>query len=99
MVSVRSTEAGANFAGSRMENAVYKKGDVYQDVSGTPTVDSTPKNYMYAFISNDQLAAGVWSNAFGDTNADGDNDNHRIVKQTTKKTDYSRTALWSARWY
>ncbi|WP_314587816.1 endo-alpha-N-acetylgalactosaminidase family protein [Paenibacillus terrigena] len=98
LVSVRSTEAGATFAGSRMENAVYKKGDVYQDVSGTPTVDSTPKNYMYAFINNDQLAAGVWSNAFGDTNADGDNDNHRIVKQTTKKTDYSRTALWSASW-
>ncbi|KAA1177316.1 endo-alpha-N-acetylgalactosaminidase family protein, partial [Paenibacillus sp. B2(2019)] len=98
LVSVRSTEANAKFAGSRMENAVYKKGDVYQDVSGTPAVDSTPKNYMYAFINNDQLAAGVWSNAYGDTNADGDNDNHRIVKQTTKKTDYSRTALWSASW-
>ncbi|CAH1057408.1 endo-alpha-N-acetylgalactosaminidase family protein [Paenibacillus pseudetheri] len=98
LVSVRSTETGAKFAGSRMENAVYKKGDVYQDVSGTPTVDSSPKNYMYAFINNDQLAAGVWSNAYGDTNADGDNDNHRIVKQTTKKTDYSRTALWSASW-
>ncbi|WP_314587815.1 endo-alpha-N-acetylgalactosaminidase family protein [Paenibacillus terrigena] len=98
LVSVRSTDAGAKFAGSRMENAVYKKGDVYQDVSGTPAVDSTPKNYMYAFINNNALAAGVWSNAYGDTNADGDNDNHRIVKQTTKKTDYSRTALWSASW-
>ena len=98
LASVRSTEAGAEFAGSRMENAVYKKGDVYQDVSGTPTVDSTPKNYMYAFINNDELAAGVWSNAFGDTNKDADNDNHRIVKQTTEKTGYSRTALWSASW-
>ncbi|WP_054027570.1 endo-alpha-N-acetylgalactosaminidase family protein [Bacillus sp. FJAT-28004] len=98
LVSVRSTEAGAKFAGSRMENAVYKKGDVYQDVSSTPMVDSTPKNYMYAFINNDELAAGVWSNAFGDTNKDGDNDNHRIVKQTTEKTGYSRTALWSASW-
>ncbi len=98
LASVRSTEAGAEFAGSRMENAVYKKGDVYQPVSGTPTVDSTPKNYMYAFINNDELAAGVWSNAYGDTNKDGDNDNHRIVKQTTEKTDYSRTALWSASW-
>ncbi|MCJ8010311.1 endo-alpha-N-acetylgalactosaminidase family protein [Paenibacillus sp. KQZ6P-2] len=98
LVSVRSTEAGAKFAGSRMETAVYKKGDVYQDVSGTPAVDTTPRNYMYAFINNDQLAAGVWSNAYGDTGADADNDNHRIVKQTTKKTDYSRTALWSASW-
>ncbi|MFD0619082.1 endo-alpha-N-acetylgalactosaminidase family protein [Paenibacillus sp. GCM10027629] len=98
LVSVRSTEAGAQFAGSRMETAVYKKGDVYQDVSGTPAADTSPRNYMYAFINNDQLAAGVWSNAFGDTKADGDNDNHRIVKQTTKKTDYSRTALWSASW-
>ncbi|MFD0619081.1 endo-alpha-N-acetylgalactosaminidase family protein [Paenibacillus sp. GCM10027629] len=98
LVSVRSTEAGAKFAGSRMETAVYKKGDVYQDVSGTPAVDTTPRNYMYSFINNDQLAAGVWSNAYGDTNADGDNDNHRIVKQTTAKTGYSRTALWSASW-
>ncbi|OAB37012.1 hypothetical protein PMSD_09410 [Paenibacillus macquariensis subsp. defensor] len=98
LVSVKSSEAGAKFAGSRMETAVYKKGDVYQDVSGTPAVDTTPRNYMYAFINNNDLAAGVWSNAYGDTNADGDNDNHRIVKQTTKKTDYSRTALWSASW-
>lgn len=98
LASVRSTEAGAEFAGSRMENAVYKKGDVYQPVSGTPTVDLTPKNYMYAFINNDELAAGVWSNAFGDSNKDADNDNHRIVKQTTEKTGYSRTALWSASW-
>ncbi|WP_152392088.1 endo-alpha-N-acetylgalactosaminidase family protein [Paenibacillus guangzhouensis] len=98
LVSVRSTEGGAKFAGSRMETAVYKKGDVYQDVSGTPAVDSTPKNYMYAFVNNDALAAGVWSNAYGDTNQDADNDNHRIVKQTMKKTDYSRTALWSASW-
>ncbi len=96
LLSVRSTQTGAAFAGSRMYNSKTGSGDTFLDVTGTPALDSSPQNYLYSILNTSQLAGAVWTNAIADYTTDGDND--RLRKQTVNKTDYSRTGVWSAPW-
>jgi endo-alpha-N-acetylgalactosaminidase len=96
LLSVRSTQTGAAFAGSRMYNAVTGSGDTFMNATGTPAVDSSPGNYMYTILNTNQLAGAVWTNAVQDYSSDNDND--RLHKQTVNITDYYRTGVWSAPW-
>jgi endo-alpha-N-acetylgalactosaminidase len=96
LLSVRSTQTGAAFAGSRFHSAVTGSGDTFMNATGTPAVDSSPGNYMYTILNTNQLAGAVWTNAVQDYSKDNDND--RLRKQTVNKTDYYRTGVWSAPW-
>ncbi|CAH1193092.1 hypothetical protein PAECIP111891_00487 [Paenibacillus allorhizoplanae] len=96
LLSVRSTQTGAAFAGTRHHTAVAGTGDTFLNVTGTPAVDSSPGNYMYSILNTNQLAGAVSTNAVQDYTTDNDND--RLRKQTVNKTGYFRTGVWSAPW-
>ncbi|MEC0230758.1 endo-alpha-N-acetylgalactosaminidase family protein [Paenibacillus alba] len=94
LLSVRSTQTGASFAGNKMYTAVSGTGDTIKSVAGSPTADAAPVDYMYAFVNTNQLAGGLWTNSVYE-NSDN---NGRVKEQTTAKTGYSRTGLWSGAW-
>lgn len=96
LLSVRSTQSGAKFAGSRMNNKVHDTGDVFEDVTETSAVADKSTNYLYAILSTDELSGSIWTNAYSDYSKDNDND--RIRKQTTNTGDYIQTSIWSASW-
>lgn len=96
LLSVRSTESGAAFAGSRMYTAVSGSGDTFKSVTGAPSTDSSPVNYLYGIVNTSQLAGSLWTNAVADYSTD--NNNERILKQTVNKGSYYRTGLWSYPW-
>ncbi|WP_236284300.1 endo-alpha-N-acetylgalactosaminidase family protein [Paenibacillus allorhizoplanae] len=96
LLSVRSTQSGAKFAGSRMYTAVAGTGDTISDVTGTPQTDAAPKNYLYTFLNTSELAGGIWTNAISDYTTDTDNE--RLHKQTVNKVGYARTGIWSGSW-
>ncbi|MFD0693001.1 endo-alpha-N-acetylgalactosaminidase family protein [Paenibacillus sp. GCM10027628] len=94
LLSVRSSQTGATFAGNKMYTAVTGTGDTIKSVSGSPAADASPVDYMYAFVNTNQLAGGLWSNSVYE-NSDN---NGRVREQTVAKTGYSRTGLWSGAW-
>ncbi|MGX7363431.1 endo-alpha-N-acetylgalactosaminidase family protein [Aerococcus suis] len=88
LVAVSSDDEDAAFDGARMSTNTHQSGDVHIDVTN-PMLNNFPEGYMYGFVSNDKLAAGVWSNSqynFGG----GANDYTRlqIDKQTVGHTNY-----------
>ena len=96
LLSVRSTQEGAAFAGSRMNNKVNEKGDIYEDVTENSPVAKNPTNYLYAILNTDELSGSIWTNSYSDYSSDNDND--RIRKQTINTGDYVQTSLWSSSW-
>lgn len=69
LVSVSSKDKDAKFAASYMSTNTQRKGDVYLDVKNNMKELPT-KGYMYGFVSNEKLAAGIWSNSqysYGDS--------------------------------
>ncbi|MDZ5016608.1 hypothetical protein GNF72_15495, partial [Clostridium perfringens] len=96
LLSVRSTQPGAKFAGSRMNNKVNGTGDVFETVTDKSAVSKTPTNYLYGMLNTDELSGAIWTNAYSDYSSDNDND--RIRKQTTNTGDYTQTSLWSSSW-
>ncbi|WP_240160038.1 endo-alpha-N-acetylgalactosaminidase family protein, partial [Paenibacillus aceris] len=96
LLSIRSTQTGAAFSGTRMHTNISGSGDTFMNVTGTPAVDSSPNNYLYSILNTNQLAGALWTNAISDYSSDKDNE--RLRKQTVDKTGYYRTGVWSAPW-
>ncbi|MEH7336103.1 endo-alpha-N-acetylgalactosaminidase family protein [Neobacillus drentensis] len=96
LLSVRSTQNGAAFAGSRMYNAVSGSGDVFLPVTGTPATDAAAINYIYGILNTSELSGAIWTNSLPDYSSD--NDNERIRKQTVKQQGYYQTGIWSSSW-
>lgn len=94
LLSVRSTQTGAAFAGNKMYTAVTGTGDTMKSVTGTPAADAASVDYMYGFVNTSQLAGGIWTNSVYESS---DNDG-RVKEQTVAKTGYSRTGLRSGAW-
>ena len=101
LVSVRSSQEGANFKGAAMSSNTRISGDTYTDV----TMDTSMNNdYMYGFVSNNELSAGLWSNSEHDgssvaTSVTGGSKNTRVQAVTQKKQDYVSLGLGSCAWY
>ena len=93
ILSVRSTQKGASFSGAKMFTAINGTGDVHVPLTATVAKDSIAIGYLYGIVNNDQLAASLWSNSTGEKS-----DEDRVLKQTIKKEDYSRTGIWSGSW-
>jgi len=93
LLSVRSSQAGATFAGSKMFTAVKGNGDVFIPLTGDIATDSIPKDFLYGIINTSQLAASLWTNSVTEKS-----DNSRIQKQTIKKDGYYRAGIWSGSW-
>lgn len=88
LVAVSSDDEEAEFDGVRMSTNTHHSGDVHIDVTN-PMTNRFDENYMYGFVSNDKLAAGVWSNSQYNAGG-GANDYTRlqIGKQTVGETNY-----------
>jgi endo-alpha-N-acetylgalactosaminidase len=93
LLSVRSNQKGASFAGAKMFTAIKGTGDTFVPLTATVAKDSIAKGYLYGIVNNEQLAASIWSNSTGEKS-----DEDRVLKQTIKKEDYSRTGIWSGSW-
>jgi len=93
LLSIRSTQPGALFAGSKMFTAIKGNGDVFVPLSGDIAIDSIPKDFLYGIVNTSQLAASIWSNSVTEKS-----DNSRVQKQTAKKDGYFRTGIWSGSW-
>ncbi|MDV5972530.1 UNVERIFIED_CONTAM: YSIRK-type signal peptide-containing protein [Streptococcus canis] len=61
LVSMSSADEAAKFDGARMSTNTHHKGDVHIDI--TRIMDDHAAGYMYGFVSNNKLAAAVWSNS------------------------------------
>lgn len=88
IISVGSNEAGAAFAGSKVESDITKTGDRFLDLTKTNSTDVTPDEYAYGFLNNEKVAAGIRSNGM-DT---------KVYKQTVQDGSGYRTGLWNGTW-
>ena len=61
LVSVNTAQTGSNLKGARMSTNTTISGDTYMELS-SETVENSA-DFMYAFVSNNELSAGLWSNA------------------------------------
>ena len=58
LISVRSNQSGANFKGAAMSSNTRVSGDEYVEVTDAASLN---QDYMYGFVSNDEMSAGLWS--------------------------------------
>lgn len=104
LISVRSTQTGANFQGSQMTTNATTKGDVHVKVDGSLNANTIGRGYMYGFVSDDNLSAGLWSNSEEGFTAGHNTDYTRVrltaeeVKDADSSTSYMTVGLGSGIW-
>ena len=102
LVSVNSTQKDANLVGAAMSTKTQVSGDEYVEVT-----DKTPirnRDYMYAFVSNDEMSAGLWSNSeyegrTAGASSSGGSANTRVMSTSEQKDGYVSMGLGSSAWY
>ena len=62
LISVRSDQENANLKGAAMSSHTHKSGDESIQVNAEME-EYTERDYMYAFLSNSEMSAGLWSNS------------------------------------
>lgn len=103
LVSVRSSDEGANFKGATMSMNTHISGDEYYDV--TSKLSNGKKDFIYGFVSNRELSAAIWSNSEHDGRAAyagiaGGSKNTRMYYNVQTLDDGTKTmGLESAPWY
>lgn len=102
LISIRSTQEGANLKGARMSSNTTISGDDYIELNSETVAKN--QDYMYAFISNNELSAGLWSNSENEGSAKavkvyGGSHNTRVMAVTEAEQDYMKIGLGSAKWY
>jgi endo-alpha-N-acetylgalactosaminidase len=94
IIRITSIEKNASFAGSKMFTSTKgHDGDVFQKLNQVTPIDTIPQGFLFGFLSNDVIAASIWSNAVEEKT-----DNGRILKQTIKNNGISHTSVWSGSW-
>ena len=74
-----------------MSNNTKQSGDTHQDVA---SMAAGKTGYMYAFVSDADLSAGLWSNSENNVNRDW----QRVVANAAEKDGYRETGLSSNYW-
>ncbi|WP_291651052.1 endo-alpha-N-acetylgalactosaminidase family protein, partial [Clostridium sp.] len=87
LLTVDAVEEGANFAGAKTSTTTTSSGDVFIDFDNG-FVPSKTDSYLYGFLTNNKLSAGLFSNS----EAEGDK---RVVRNNGADT----MSLTSAPWY
>ncbi|WP_300379814.1 endo-alpha-N-acetylgalactosaminidase family protein [Clostridium sp.] len=87
LLTVSAVEKGANFAGAKASTTTTATGDVFIDFENG-FVPSQSDSYLYGFLTNGKLSAGIFSNS----EAEGDK---RVVRNNSADT----MSLTSAPWY
>ena len=103
LISVRSTQSGANLKGAVMSSNTHKSGDELIQVNGEMGSYSN-RDYMYAFLSTDEMSAGMWSNSEHEGRVvaapvKGGSQNTRIYATSEERDGYKTMGLASAEWY
>ena len=86
-----STQKNANLIGAAMSTQTTVSGDEYVEVkANTPARE---RDYMYAFVSNNEMSAGLWSNSeYEGRNAgassSGGSNNTRVMSLPKPMSDY-----------
>lgn len=103
LISVRSNQENANLKGATMSSNTHISGDEFIEVN-SEMGDYKDRDYMYAFISNNEMSAGMWSNSEHEGRAasvgvNGGSHNTRIYATSKDNGDYKTMGLASAEWY
>ncbi|WP_143468432.1 endo-alpha-N-acetylgalactosaminidase family protein, partial [Lachnoclostridium sp. An181] len=103
LISVRSSQNNANLKGAVMSSNTHKSGDELIQVNADMN-NYTDRDYMYAFVSNDEMSAGMWSNSEHEGRVVaapvyGGSQNTRILATSKDNGDYKTMGLASAEWY
>ena len=105
LISVRSDQENANLKGAAMSSHTHKSGDESIAVDADME-EYTERDYMYAFLSNSEMSAGLWSNSehegrtvyvYGGVT--GGSSNTRILATSHERDGYKEMGLSSAEWY
>ena len=91
LVSVKGNQTDANLAGANMSTNTTRSGDTFTPIN---SLNDAKTGYMYAFVSNDDLSAGLWSNSENNVNADW----QRVTADTRTVNDVKETGLRSTFW-
>lgn len=103
LISVRSSQEGANLKGAKVSSNTLISGDKSYDVTDDMTFAS--EDFMYGFVSNNELSAGLWSNSeYEGTNVaayvgSGGASNTRVMATTTDLGNVKSVGLASTAWY
>ncbi|CAM3655701.1 endo-alpha-N-acetylgalactosaminidase family protein [Erysipelothrix urinaevulpis] len=95
LVSVKSSEKDANIMGSVVSTNTTVSGDTLTAVD--KKLRSFNKNYMYAFVSNEDISAGVYSNSQYSSGG-GRGDFVRLNAQVKEYTDFNSMGIQSSPW-
>lgn len=101
LISVNSTQENANLKGALMSSNTTISGDEYHEITANTELS---QDYMYAFISNSEMSAGLWSNSENEDSAkavgvSGGSHNTRVMATTEEKDGYVSLGLGSTKWY
>lgn len=102
LISVRSTQDGAQFTGALMSSDTNKNGDT--NINVTEQTSYADADFMYGFVSGGSLSAGLWSNSEHNgravaTPAAGGSQNTRVYATTEQVGTSNSLGLASAPWY
>ncbi len=96
LISVRSNQEGANFIGNRLAANTITSGDFRYAADQFAGADN--QRFIYGFVSNDELSAGIASNSEWGTGGAGSN-NNRVLAKTEDRGAYTSLGLSSSEWY
>lgn len=101
LISVNSTQENAYLKGALMSSNTTISGDEYHEITANTELS---QDYMYAFISNSEMSAGLWSNSENEGSAkavgvSGGSHNTRVMATTEEKDGYVSLGLGSTKWY
>ena len=102
LISVNSAQKNANLIGTAMSTQTKVSGDEYVEVNANTPAQT--RDYIYAFVSNDEMSAGLWSNSEHEgrnagASSSGGSNNTRVMSVSEKKDGYVSMGLGSAAWY
>ncbi len=99
LISVRSNQDSAELAAARLGGSTIQSGDTFVTVDGDLNVNSlNNQGYMYAFVSNSELSAGISSNSDAGSGAAGSN-NYRLTVTAQDRGAYKTVGVGSSLWY
>ena len=96
LISVRSNQEGANFIGNRLAANTITSGDFRYAADQFAGADN--QRFIYGFVSNDELSAGIASNSEWGTDGAGSN-NNRVLANTEDRGAFTSLGLSSSEWY
>ncbi|MGW6566856.1 endo-alpha-N-acetylgalactosaminidase family protein [Streptomyces sp. NPDC054975] len=99
LVSVGSSDAGAETAFTRLDPDSTRTADVFADITDATPAEAAPTGASYALVNTGSLAAAVESNSSYDKpSGQSARDGARFWHQARKNGTETRVGVWSGQW-